>query len=153
MSNLARVAFVIAVMLAGVAFAQDQRPAPFVPEYSVRPVGGSVRYFPSAAMRQGFVGVVALCCRPQDDGKLRCRVGYEWPRDLGLGASALRLSERYTWKDTSVAAFRNSGRTDYNFRIPFVVAPLTAERKTLLDRVTAISSLPEVCAASERPMS
>lgn len=111
------VALIVGACIAGAALAQVQDATPtasvggageaFEPQWEERPSARDfARHMPDEAVSQRTPGVVHLCCTPNDDRRLDCRVAFEWPREHGFGAGVLRASRGFRLTLESQAAFR-----------------------------------------------
>jgi hypothetical protein len=114
---------IIGLCLAGAALAQG---APsngrFEPNWTREPTAADFAdYYPSVAMERGRDGLAYLCCVPQDDGSLDCRIGLEWPERQGFGLAALRLSDRYRMSREEVARFRTDPNAWIQVPLAFIM--------------------------------
>jgi len=142
----------LTVAFVGAAIAQEPPAPAWAPFWLARPTAEDVmEHFPQRAIRQERPGLVVLCCIPQDDGTLACRVGSEWPEDLEYGEAALKMSRSYRVAPESVAQFRALGLSTYTLMIPWILEPEhphVTKRRAL---VTETARQRNICAAPAAP--
>lgn len=115
---------IIGLCIAGAALAQG---APsngrFEPAWTRQPTAADLaEYYPSRALDRGRDGLAFLCCVPQDDGSIDCRLGAEWPERQGFGFAALRLADRYRMSEAEVARFRATPGAWLQVQLTFIMA-------------------------------
>jgi len=134
--------------LAGVAFGQEPPNSPaWSPAWTALPNSGPgvPRRYPRRAMEREQPGLVVLCCVPQDDGALFCRVGMEWPEGWGFGAAALKMSREYRMARQSIGQFRQSGLSAYKLTVPWMLEPMSSERRMALQSAQQRAQRPDLC--------
>jgi hypothetical protein len=127
MKNAGALVYVIlAFAVCGVALAQDGSSSDrrFQPDWlSVPTARDYERHFPERALRRGVVGAAMLCCTPNDDASVACRVAHEWPADAGFGEAALGLAQSFRLTDASLAAYRSDPKHWMAVQMPFNLSP------------------------------
>ncbi len=106
-------AFALLIVVSATALAaaqEDDAPAyeGFAPDWAERPTGDLfAQNYPQGAIQVGMSGYAALCCIPNDDGRLICGVAAEEPVDRGFGQAAINVAQGFRMTEESLARFRS----------------------------------------------
>jgi hypothetical protein len=114
------------VVLGSTAAAQNQPPddGRFQAEWEKRATGRSfVLHYPRKALERGTNGIAILCCIPREDRSVSCRVGREWPEDIGFGGAAIALAREFRMTQASFDAFRATPEAWMQIPIRFQLGP------------------------------
>ncbi len=110
----------------------------FKPEFERRPSGqANARAVPPRMLDRGVSGVAHLCCTPDAEGVLDCRVALEWPRREGLGAAALRIAEDFKLTPASLAQFQALPDRVLHVPVELRVLPVPTRVAAALDEISA----------------
>lgn len=98
------------------------------PDWARRPTGEDIaRLYPGPAQRFEIEGTAVISCRVRVDGKLEdCSVTSEAPNDIGFGAAALRMTDRFEMRPKTlngVPVADGTVRIPLRFILPAPIAP------------------------------
>lgn len=126
----------------GAASAQDQpEDVSFRAEWTERPSAQDFeRLFPGEAAERGVSGVVHLCCVPRANGRLDCRVGFEWPQEYRFGQATLELAEEFRMSEESVAEYRSRPGAWLQLPVTWMISAGPREPRGLREIVDRISA-------------